>query len=211
MFFFGLLVIIISFAIEPIASCVQRRFKLTPYARLEWYSTSVFQLQRFAHEELGLGTWENCDGDLPATAPGTMLATLNIADESHPLLQVPITEKTSGDTGPVTDGQEVADAGEVSSSLSDGSNNQDSSTRSTTPAPPTPITAPAEGTTHSESDPDNTLTEASATPVLANYDASTPESPVIGTADVPFLASTISGQGISYIEIADQASVEPRP
>jgi hypothetical protein len=85
----GLLVIIVSFVLEPLASCIQRRFKLSAYRRLEWHSTSAFQLQRLAHEELGIGFWEQCDQAIPTTAAGTVLASLDISDERHPVLRMP--------------------------------------------------------------------------------------------------------------------------
>lgn len=85
----GLLIIVISFVLEPLARCIHRCSKRNPYARVEWYSTSIFQLQRLAHEEIGIGTWDHCDESIPTTAPGTILAALDITDESHPLLCVP--------------------------------------------------------------------------------------------------------------------------
>ncbi|KAF2796641.1 hypothetical protein K505DRAFT_415622 [Melanomma pulvis-pyrius CBS 109.77] len=56
------------------------------YARLEWSANSTLQLQRMAHEELGLGTWSRCAGDLPVTEFGEKLAVLSVVDEKHPVL-----------------------------------------------------------------------------------------------------------------------------
>lgn len=86
--FFGLLTITISFVLEPLSRYIQRRLRKNPYARLEWYATGAFQLQRLAHEPPGRGTttWGHCADDIPVTAPGTLLAALDISDESHPVL-----------------------------------------------------------------------------------------------------------------------------
>lgn len=85
----GLLIIITSFILEPLARFIQRRSNSNPYARVEWYATSIFQLQRLAQEELGIGNWDNCDGSIPTTAPDKVLAALDISDERHPFLLAP--------------------------------------------------------------------------------------------------------------------------
>ncbi|OTA99476.1 hypothetical protein M426DRAFT_255537 [Hypoxylon sp. CI-4A] len=86
---FGLLIIITSFSIEPITSCVQRRWKLNPYRRLEWVTNNTLQLQRLAQEELGLGEWSRCDESIPLVTNDVHLAHLDVSDEKHPVLQVP--------------------------------------------------------------------------------------------------------------------------
>ncbi|ETS84639.1 hypothetical protein PFICI_02664 [Pestalotiopsis fici W106-1] len=83
----GLLIIIISYILEPLTRCAGRRLGKNSYARLEWYSTGVFQLQRMAHEALGVGDWDYCGDDIPTTAAGTTLALLDISDENHPFLK----------------------------------------------------------------------------------------------------------------------------
>jgi hypothetical protein len=62
------------------------------YSRLEWSSNGTLQLQRLAHEELGLGTWSGCTQDVPTTCDTQMLGVLDIADTSHPVFKSPYTE-----------------------------------------------------------------------------------------------------------------------
>jgi hypothetical protein len=57
------------------------------YARLEWRSNATLQLMRMAHEQSGCGHWSNAAGLVPVTQPGEKLAILDVADESHPLLE----------------------------------------------------------------------------------------------------------------------------
>lgn len=61
--------------------------KKNKYARLEWESNGVLQLQRLAHEELGFGEWKNCDKNVPIATVPTKLATLDISDPKHPRLE----------------------------------------------------------------------------------------------------------------------------
>ncbi|KAI1735540.1 hypothetical protein F4680DRAFT_461651 [Xylaria scruposa] len=63
----GLLIILLSIFIEPVARFVQTRGKLSPYSRLGWNTNGVFQLQRLAHEELGIGEWTAADKTIPET------------------------------------------------------------------------------------------------------------------------------------------------
>jgi len=93
---FGLFAIILSWTIEPLMHCVRERYMgRDKYARLEWYATGTLQMQRMAHEELGLMTrshdndtvtWFACDGDVPITKDNATLAGLDISDEKHPVL-----------------------------------------------------------------------------------------------------------------------------
>lgn len=59
------------------------------YQNLEWVSNETLQLQRMAHEELGLGSWSGTAtaSSIPITAPGEQLATLDISDKRHPILK----------------------------------------------------------------------------------------------------------------------------
>ena len=63
--------------------------KRKDYAAMEWNATSVMQLQRLAHEELGLGTWASADKLNPVTCAGEKLAILDVRDEKHPVLKAP--------------------------------------------------------------------------------------------------------------------------
>lgn len=87
----GTLVIIVSYTLEAIASRIQRRRNLDTYSRLEWSTNEFLQLQRLAHEELGVGTWHGGAEAIPFTDSGERLATLDIGNLDHPRLQVPPT------------------------------------------------------------------------------------------------------------------------
>ncbi|KAH7053229.1 hypothetical protein B0J12DRAFT_622697 [Macrophomina phaseolina] len=78
----------ISYTIAPVSAYVQRRLGETrgAYARLEWSANGTLQLQRMAHEELGMGTWDHCAGDVPVAQKGEKLATLDLDDLDHPVL-----------------------------------------------------------------------------------------------------------------------------
>lgn len=65
------------------------------YAHLEWTTNTVLQLQRLAHEELGLGTWSGCADTVPTTKATEVMASLDITDIHHPVLSLP--ENQGGD------------------------------------------------------------------------------------------------------------------
>lgn len=85
----GSLIIILSYALEPILGCVQRRRSWDTYARLEWITNETMQLQRLAHEEVGLVKWEGCAENVPVTEKGEKLAVLDLNDLEHPRLKAP--------------------------------------------------------------------------------------------------------------------------
>ncbi|KAI1126267.1 hypothetical protein F5Y10DRAFT_245249 [Nemania abortiva] len=81
---FGLAIIAVSCWLEQLASCIQRRWGRDDYQHLEWITNGALQLQRLAHEELGIGEWESCDTSIPVTRQLDELATLDLTDRSHP-------------------------------------------------------------------------------------------------------------------------------
>ena len=94
----------------------RRKSKPNPsgtYARLEWDTNTTLQLQRLAHEQIGVGTWSSRWGH-PITAPGEKLAMIDVADEEHTLFMAPqnwedhsIKEKTpSTSSGAASDRQD---------------------------------------------------------------------------------------------------------
>ncbi|KAB2571216.1 hypothetical protein DBV05_g10111 [Lasiodiplodia theobromae] len=85
----GGLIIIISYTIEPFTVWIQRRRNLDVYARLEWTMNETFQLQRLAHEELGVGTWVRCNTDVPVTERLERLGVVGLSDRTHPKLVAP--------------------------------------------------------------------------------------------------------------------------
>ncbi|KAK5629356.1 hypothetical protein RRF57_005071 [Xylaria bambusicola] len=83
LFLSGLLLIIISYSIEPILSCFHRRGKYSQYKYLEWVTNESLQLHRLAHESIGWGTWSR------ATEDGQVLGCLDITKPLHPRLYAP--------------------------------------------------------------------------------------------------------------------------
>ena len=53
------------------------------YALAEWSAGSTLQLQRLAHENLGLGNWSKTNKDVPVTESGVKLAVLDTSNTRH--------------------------------------------------------------------------------------------------------------------------------
>ncbi|KAB2573371.1 hypothetical protein DBV05_g7964 [Lasiodiplodia theobromae] len=85
----GFLIIVVSYALEPFAVWIQHRRNLDTYARLEWTMNETLQLQRLAHEELGLGSWHRCDTDVPVTERLERLGVMDLSEKTHPRLKAP--------------------------------------------------------------------------------------------------------------------------
>ncbi|KAF1988411.1 hypothetical protein K402DRAFT_461837 [Aulographum hederae CBS 113979] len=109
----GGIVIVLSYTAEPLVQRLQRWRKLDAYSRVEWTTNGTIQLQRLAHEQLGLGTWSRTDQDYPITENGDILGLLDLSDITHPRLKAPPTswhdvvdddleERTTLDTGELT-------------------------------------------------------------------------------------------------------------
>ncbi|KAF2800536.1 hypothetical protein K505DRAFT_400844 [Melanomma pulvis-pyrius CBS 109.77] len=88
-FTFGMggLIVIISFMLQSPTGFLRKRYSRHAYSSLEWNTNGTLQLQRLAHEELGLGTWSACTQDVPTTYKGEKLAFLDITDSDHPVLR----------------------------------------------------------------------------------------------------------------------------
>ncbi|ETS80554.1 hypothetical protein PFICI_08083 [Pestalotiopsis fici W106-1] len=80
----GLLIIIISYLIEPVLACRYRRSKYKPYKYLEWTTGSILQQQRLVHENAGSGDWDQCTSDVPTTDGTLKLGYLDLSDPDHP-------------------------------------------------------------------------------------------------------------------------------
>ncbi|KAI8626961.1 hypothetical protein F5Y19DRAFT_487249 [Xylariaceae sp. FL1651] len=89
----GFLVITASIFIETIAKFIQTQARLNPYSRLEWISNGTLQLQRLAHEELGIGDWTHGDRAVPITNSVITLAPLDLTNLKHPRLQMLVNSK----------------------------------------------------------------------------------------------------------------------
>lgn len=81
----GGLIIVVSNFIDPLWTFLDRRKRYT-YQRLEWSLNETLQLQRMAHEELGLGTWSRTASRVPVTENNEKLGVLDISDPEHPIL-----------------------------------------------------------------------------------------------------------------------------
>ncbi|KAI1759146.1 hypothetical protein GGR53DRAFT_527966 [Hypoxylon sp. FL1150] len=80
----GVCIIAIAISIEPIVGFIQKRTKVNPYSRMEWIAGGTFQLQRLAHEELGISDWSGTDRSIPTTRTMVKLSPLDISDPKHP-------------------------------------------------------------------------------------------------------------------------------
>lgn len=84
-FITGFIITVASYLLEPVSSFLCKK-GYRQYAHLEWTTNTVLQLQRLAHEELGLGTWSGCADTVPTTKASEAMASLNITDIHHPVL-----------------------------------------------------------------------------------------------------------------------------
>lgn len=68
------------------------RNKNLVHGHVEWVTGSTLQLQRVAHENLGLGTWKRTDESTPVTKMGDELGVLDVSDRKHARLVRPDAE-----------------------------------------------------------------------------------------------------------------------
>jgi hypothetical protein len=85
-FALGGLIILMSYSLDPIMGCLRERRGLYEHQQLEWAMNWTLQLQRLAHEQIGMGTWSKATDLIPITDRGEALATLDISSPKHPLL-----------------------------------------------------------------------------------------------------------------------------
>ncbi|KAJ4303483.1 hypothetical protein N0V90_002378 [Kalmusia sp. IMI 367209] len=90
--FLGLFLMLVATFLEFIAAgitglCNRDQRRKPSYSRLEWDNNSFLQLQRLAHEAIGLGTWSRSRTGVPVTAPGELLGVLDVTDSDHPVLK----------------------------------------------------------------------------------------------------------------------------
>lgn len=102
----GTLFILLELSLERIILWLERRNTIKSRST-EWFGNDTLQLQRMAHEELGLGDWEGCHGkDIPVTKKGQLLGIFSTADPAHPRLVNP--NEKPADHGSGTSGSETA-------------------------------------------------------------------------------------------------------
>ncbi|KAF7533746.1 hypothetical protein G7054_g6810 [Neopestalotiopsis clavispora] len=85
-FTLGTIIIILGITLPSIVGFFQKRLKKDPHARLEWCANNTLQLQRLAHEELGLGKWSHGTKSIPMTKGDINLGVLDLSDLKHPRL-----------------------------------------------------------------------------------------------------------------------------
>lgn len=96
--FVGLFFMLLAGFIETIATSIGNRFDPDkqhnpPYSRLEWDCNSYFDLQRLAHQALGVGTWSRSRTGIPVTALGEQLGVVGTGRKSTlPVLRRPKSE-----------------------------------------------------------------------------------------------------------------------
>lgn len=89
---------LVAWFLEEIVEVTMKHTRLKQNERLahgfaEWVSGSTLQLQRLAHENLGLGDWKRTDELIPTTARGDVLGVLDITNLKHACLIRPDHEK----------------------------------------------------------------------------------------------------------------------
>lgn len=72
----GLLIVSISYLLEPIQAWLYRRHNLKEDAYLEWIADETLQLQRMAYQGLKSGHWSRYTDQIPLTEAGEILANL---------------------------------------------------------------------------------------------------------------------------------------
>lgn len=76
-FTLGVLIILVSYLLEPIFECLARRSKFEEFKHLEWTGNETLQLQRMAYQGLGSESWSGYTDAVPKTRPGYFLADLH--------------------------------------------------------------------------------------------------------------------------------------
>ncbi|KAI0405835.1 hypothetical protein F4802DRAFT_136956 [Xylaria palmicola] len=115
----GLVIVAISFSLEPLVDYLHRKWGHATHAHLEWTANSVLQLHRLMHDdgsEKAL-TWSHCTDLVPTTSAKVPLAALDITDPTHPKLNRATTATDTAlvsETTPTLDGTEVGDTGDDS-------------------------------------------------------------------------------------------------
>ncbi|KAJ0116553.1 hypothetical protein J7T55_007533 [Diaporthe amygdali] len=72
----GVLIIVISYVLEPIFECLYRRRKYREYTYLEWSASETLQLQRIGFQGTNSGTWSGYTDSIPRTRQGETLSGL---------------------------------------------------------------------------------------------------------------------------------------
>ena len=86
LFVIGLLIVLLSFFVEDIATIVQRRWKRGEIGRAMWKANEMLQIQRmlYEHSDAGGGTWHDGPNGVPVTDLGEEMGMLKVGDRSAP-------------------------------------------------------------------------------------------------------------------------------
>jgi hypothetical protein len=106
-FVVGTLITVTSYLLEPVSASLQKKRGHGQYGHLEWTTNATLQLQRLAHEEIGLGSWSGGTDAIPVTKARTMLGCLDITNQDRPVLRPPGLGYSSSD--PAQSCKETAD------------------------------------------------------------------------------------------------------
>ncbi|KAK7997466.1 acetylxylan esterase precursor, partial [Apiospora arundinis] len=85
----GGLIVILSYLLDPIFSCLHTRYHHKSYQHLEWVANATLQIHRQAEEQIGFSKWRNCTSTIPISQPDDVLSSLDITDPKHPKLRRP--------------------------------------------------------------------------------------------------------------------------
>lgn len=72
----GMVLITLSYVLEPVFACLYRRRKYGRYRYLEWAATETLQLQRASYQGIRSGTWSGYTAVIPRTDRAEKLAHL---------------------------------------------------------------------------------------------------------------------------------------
>ncbi|KAI3316465.1 hypothetical protein HD806DRAFT_458237 [Xylariaceae sp. AK1471] len=85
----GLIIVAISFSLEPILGFLHRKWGYKTYEYLEWTTNATLQLHRLIHDDVYNKSlaWSRCVEAVPITTAGVHLAGLDISNIKHPKLK----------------------------------------------------------------------------------------------------------------------------
>lgn len=89
----GVLIILVSYLLEPIFEHLARRHKFQEYKYLEWTGNETLQLQRVAYQGLGSEAWSGYTDSIPKTQPGYLLADMHVSHSFERSREVTTREK----------------------------------------------------------------------------------------------------------------------
>jgi hypothetical protein len=80
----GVLIMLLSLAVEDVVAFMQRRWHRGAVGRHMWKANETLQVQRMLYEHGGASTWWDAPNGVPVTRGGHEMAMLTVGDLSHP-------------------------------------------------------------------------------------------------------------------------------